>query len=237
MQMFFEIKDVRVRYEGAEVVKGVSMRLEEGEIVTLIGSNGAGKTTILRAISGLKAPWAGEIWFDGHRIDGRSAQSVVRMGIVQVPQGRGLFPYMSVAENLRVGAFLRKDKKAIAKDLEEVLLHFPRLRERARQQASTLSGGEQQMLAIACAIMCKPRLLLLDEPSMGLSPLMVTEIGKIIREINETGTTVLLVEQNSRLALKLAMRAYVLETGSVVVEGESGDLLHSEQVRRAYLGE
>ena len=235
--MFFEIKDVRVRYEGAEVVKGVSVHLEEGEIVTLIGSNGAGKTTILRAISGLKAAWAGEIWFDGHRVDGRSAQSIVKMGIVQVPQGRGLFPYMSVAENLRVGAFLRKDKKAIAKDLEEVLLHFPRLRERARQQASTLSGGEQQMLAIACAIMCKPRLLLLDEPSMGLSPLMVTEIGKIIREINQTGTTVLLVEQNSRLALKLAMRAYVLETGNIVVEGESGELLHSEQVRRAYLGE
>ena len=235
--MFFEIRDLKVRYEGAEVVKGVSLHLEEGEIVTLIGSNGAGKTTILRAVSGLKSASSGEIWFEGNRIDGRSAQSIVKMGIVQVPQGRGLFPYMSVAENLRVSAFLRKDKKAIAKDLEELLAHFPRLRERARQQASTLSGGEQQMLAIACAVMCKPRLLLLDEPSMGLSPLMVTEIGKVAREINETGTTVLLVEQNSRLALKLAKRAYVLETGNVVVEGPAADLMNSDHVRKAYLGE
>jgi branched-chain amino acid transport system ATP-binding protein len=237
MQMFFEIKDLKVRYEGAEVVKGVSLYLEQGEIVTLIGSNGAGKTTILRAISGLKAPSDGEIWFDENRVDGRNPQSIVKMGIVQVPQGRGLFPYMSVAENLRVGAFLRKDKKAIAKDLAEILVHFPRLKERARQQASTLSGGEQQMLAIATAIMCKPRLLLLDEPSMGLSPLMVAEIAKIVREINAAGTTVLLVEQNSRLALKLAVRAYVLETGNIVVEGQSQELLHSEHVRKAYLGE
>ncbi len=155
-----------------------------------------------------------------------------------MPQGRGLFPYMSVAENLRVGAFLRKDKKAVAQDREVVLQHFPRLKERLRQQASTMSGGEQQMLAIACAIMCKPRLLLLDEPSMGLSPLMVTEIGRIVREINEDlGTTVLLVEQNSRLALKLAQRAYVLETGSIVIEGQAEELMHSEHVRRAYLGE
>jgi branched-chain amino acid transport system ATP-binding protein len=237
MQMFFEIKDLKVRYEGAEVVKGVSLYLEQGEIVTLIGSNGAGKTTILRAISGLKAPSDGEIWFDENRVDGRNPQSIVKMGIVQVPQGRGLFPYMSVAENLRVGAFLRKDKKAITKDLAEILVHFPRLKERARQEASTLSGGEQQMLAIATAIMCKPRLLLLDEPSMGLSPLMVAEIAKIVREINATGTTVLLVEQNSRLALKLAVRAYVLETGNIVVEGQSQELLHSEHVRKAYLGE
>jgi branched-chain amino acid transport system ATP-binding protein len=235
--MLFEIKDLRVRYEGAEVVKGISLHLGEGEIVTLIGSNGAGKTTVMRAISGLKAPAGGEIWFDGVRIDGRNPQSVAKMGIVQVPQGRGLFPYMSVSEHLKLGAYLRKDKKAVAKDLEEVLAHFPRLKERARQQASTLSGGEQQMLAIASAVMGKPRLLLLDEPSMGLSPLMVTEIGKIVREINDTGTTVLLVEQNSRLALKLATRAYVLETGSIVVEGDAVDLLHSEHVRKAYLGE
>jgi branched-chain amino acid transport system ATP-binding protein len=235
--MFFEVKDLRVRYEGAEVVQGVSLHLEEGEIVTLIGSNGAGKTTILRAISGLKAPSRGEIWFDGARIDGRSPQSIVKMGIVQVPQGRGLFPYMSVAEHLKLGAFLRKDKKEIAHDLAEILVHFPRLKERARQQASTLSGGEQQMLAIAAAIMGSPRVLLLDEPSMGLSPLMVTEIGKIVREINEIGTTVLLVEQNSRLALKLAKRAYVLETGNIVVQGAAEELMHSEHVRRAYLGE
>ncbi|MCE5255200.1 MAG: ABC transporter ATP-binding protein [Actinomycetia bacterium] len=235
--MFFEIKNLRVRYEGAEVVKGVSLHLEEGEIVTLIGSNGAGKTTILRAVSGLKAPSAGEIWFEGTRVDGRNAQSIVKLGIVQVPQGRGLFPYMSVAENLKLGAFLRKDRRAVQKDLADVLVHFPRLKERARQQASTLSGGEQQMLAIAAAVMCRPRLLLLDEPSMGLSPLMVSEIGKIVREINATGTTVLLVEQNSRLALKLATRAYVLETGNIVVEGAADELMHSEHVRKAYLGE
>jgi branched-chain amino acid transport system ATP-binding protein len=235
--MFFEVKDLRVRYEGAEVVQGVSLGVEQGEIATLIGNNGAGKTTILRAISGLKAPTSGEIWFDGVRIDARSPQSIVKMGIVQVPQGRGLFPYMSVAENLKLGAFLRKDRRAVQKDLAELLVHFPRLKERARQQASTLSGGEQQMLAIAAAVMCSPRLLLLDEPSMGLSPLMVTEIGRIVREINETGTTVLLVEQNSRLALKLATKAYVLETGKVVVEGPADELMHSEHVRKAYLGE
>ena len=235
--MLLEIRDLAVRYEGAEVVKGVSLNLDQGEIVTLIGSNGAGKSTILRTISGLKSATRGEIWFDGARVDGRSPQSIVKLGIVQVPQGRGLFPYMSVAENLKLGAYLRKDRKGVAQDLEEILQHFPRLRERARQQASTLSGGEQQMLAIATAVMCKPRVLLLDEPSMGLSPLMVTEIGKIVREINATGTTVLLVEQNSRLALKLAMRAYVLETGNIVVEGAAGELLHSEHVRKAYLGE
>ena len=235
--MFFEVKDLHVRYEGAEVVQGVSLSLDQGGIVTLIGSNGAGKTTILRAISGLKSPTGGEIWFDGVRIDGRSPQSIVKMGLIQVPQGRGLFPYMSVAENLRLGAFLRKDRKAVQKDLVEILAHFPRLKERARQQASTLSGGEQQMLAIAAAVMGKPRLLLLDEPSMGLSPLMVQEIGKIVLEINEAGTTVLLVEQNSRLALKLATWAYVLETGSIVVEGAATELMHSEHVRKAYLGE
>ncbi len=235
--MWLELKDLAVRYEGAEVVKGVSLHLEPGEIVTLIGSNGAGKSTILRAISGLKAPARGEIWFDGARVDGEKPQSIVKRGIIQVPQDRGLFPYMSVAENLKIGAYLRKDRKETAKDLEEILVHFPRLRERARQQASTLSGGEQQMLAIATGVMCRPRVLLLDEPSMGLSPLMVTEIAKIIREINETGTAILLVEQNSRLALKLATRAYVLETGNVVVEGLASELLHSEHVRKAYLGE
>ena len=234
--MWLEIRDLAVRYEGAEVVKGVSMHLDPGEIVTLIGSNGAGKSTILRTISGLKAPARGEILFDGSRIDNQKPQAIVRMGVVQVPQDRGLFPYMSVAENLKVGAYLRKDRKATAKDLEEILAHFPRLRERARQQASTLSGGEQQMLAIATAVMCRPRVLLLDEPSMGLSPLMVSEIAKIIREINETGTAVLLVEQNSRLALRLATRAYVLETGSIVLHGSADELLHSEHVREAYLG-
>jgi len=235
--MFFEVKDLRVSYEGAQVVKGVSLHLEQGEIVTLIGSNGAGKTTILRAISGLKAPAGGEIWFEGTRIDGRSPQSIVKLGIAQVPEGRGLFPYLTVAENLRLGAFLRKDRAQVREDLEKILTRFPRLRERARQQASTLSGGEQQMLAIASALMSRPRLLLLDEPSMGLSPLMVTEIARAVREINETGTTILLVEQNSRIALKLATRAYVLETGMVVLEGSTEELMHSEHVRKAYLGE
>ena len=235
--MWLEIRDLAMRYDGAEVVKGVSMHLEQGEIVTLIGRNGAGKSTILRALSGLKAPTRGEIWFEGKRVDGQRPQAIVKMGIVQVPQDRGLFPYMTVAENLRVGAYLRKDRKATAKDLDEILKHFPRLKERARQQASTFSGGEQQMLAIATAIMCRPKVLLLDEPSMGLSPLMVTEIAKIVREINETGTTVLLVEQNSRLALKLAMRAYVVETGEIVVEGAAEELMNSEHVRKAYLGE
>ncbi len=235
--MWLEVRDLVVRYEGAEVVKGVSLHLEPGEIVTLIGSNGAGKSTILRTLSGLKTPAAGEIWFEGVRIDGQRPQTIVKMGMVQVPQDRGLFPYMTVAENLKVGAYLRKDRKASARDLAEVLSHFPRLKERARQQASTLSGGEQQMLAIATALMCQPRLLLLDEPSMGLSPLMVGEIAKIIREIHEAGTSVLLVEQNSRLALKLASRAYVLETGKIVIEGSAEELLHSEHVRKAYLGE
>jgi branched-chain amino acid transport system ATP-binding protein len=234
--MLFEIKDLKVRYEGAEVIKGISLNLELGEIVTLIGSNGAGKTTALRTISGLKAPFAGEIWFEGKRIDSRLPQDIVKMGITQVPQGRGLFPYMSVAENLKLGAYLRKDKDAILKDLEGVLEHFPRLKERSRQQAGTLSGGEQQMLAIATALMSKPRLLLLDEPSTGLSPIMVKEIGKIIVDINKGGTTILLVEQNARLALKLASRGYVMETGVIVLSGAAQELQYSEHVKKAYLG-
>lgn len=235
--MLFEIKDLKVRYEGAEVIKGISLNLESGEIVTLIGSNGAGKTTALRTISGLKAPFAGEIWFDGKRIDSYLPQDIVKMGITQVPQGRGLFPYMSVSENLRLGAFLRKDKDKIKKDLTDVLEHFPRLNERSRQQAGTLSGGEQQMLAIATALMSKPRLLLLDEPSSGLSPIMVQEIGKIVTDINKGGTTVLLVEQNARLALRLANRGYVMETGSIVLQGDAKELLKSEHVKKAYLGQ
>ncbi len=234
--MLFEIKDLKVRYEGAEVVKGISLNLEAGEIVTLIGSNGAGKTTTLRTISGLKEHFSGEIWFEGKRIDKRLPQDIVKMGITQVPQGRGLFPYMSVAENLKLGAYLRKDKDAVLKDLAGVLEHFPRLKERSRQQAGTLSGGEQQMLAIATALMSKPRLLLLDEPSTGLSPIMVSEIGKIIVDINKVGTTILLVEQNARLALKLAIRGYVMETGVIVLSGAAQELQYSEHVKKAYLG-
>jgi len=235
--MLFEIKDLKVHYEGAEVLKGISLELNEGEIVTLIGSNGAGKTTTLRTVSGLKMPTTGEIWFEGKRIDRMSPQDVVKIGIIHVPQGRELFPYMSVSENLKLGAFLRKDRDGINKDLEGLFEHFSVLKERRQQQAGTLSGGEQQMLAIACALMGKPRLLLLDEPSLGLSPLMVREIGRVVRDINQSGTSVLLVEQNARLALRLAHRGYVLETGTIVLQGEAEKLLRSEHVKKAYLGQ
>jgi branched-chain amino acid transport system ATP-binding protein len=235
--MLFEIKDLRVNYGGAEALKGISLELEDGEIVTLIGSNGAGKTTTLKTISGLKSPTSGEIRFEGKRIDKMSPQNVVRIGIIHVPQGRELFPYMSVLENLKLGAFLRRDKGKIKKNLENLLEYFPRLKERSRQQAGTLSGGEQQMLAIACALMGNSRLLLLDEPSSGLSPIMVKEIGKIVSEINQRGTNILLVEQNARLALRLSHRGYVLETGQLVLQGKSKDLLDDERVKKSYLGQ
>jgi branched-chain amino acid transport system ATP-binding protein len=234
--MLFEIKDLKVSYGGAEIVKGISLNLEQGEIVTLIGSNGAGKTTTLRTISGLKSVQGGEIWFDGKRIHGLAPKAIVQIGIIQVPHGRNLFPYMAVSENLRLGAYLRKDRDKINRDLDSLLQHFPRLKERSRQQAGTLSGGEQQMLAIACALMGSPRLLLLDEPSTGLSPIMVKEIGKIIRDINKSGTSILLVEQNARFALGLAHKGYVMETGNIVLEGRAEELINSDHVRRAYLG-
>jgi len=234
--MLFEIKDLKVSYGGAEALKGISLDVEEGEIVTLIGSNGAGKTTTLRTISGLERPTSGEIWFEGRRIERISPQDIVKAGIIHVPQGRELFPYMSVLENLKLGAFLQRDRGKIKKDLENLLEYFPRLKERSRQQAGTLSGGEQQMLAIACALMGNSRLLLLDEPSSGLSPIMVKEIGKIVSDINQRGTSILLVEQNARLALGLAHRGYVLETGTIVVQGSAKELLRSEHVKKAYLG-
>jgi branched-chain amino acid transport system ATP-binding protein len=234
--MLLEIKDLVVKYEGAKILRSISFSVKEGEIVTLVGSNGAGKTTVLRTISGLKAPLSGEIRFQGRRIEGLRPQEIVRIGVVHVPQGRQLFPYMSVSENLRLGAFLRKGRDKINKDLDVLLTHFPILRKRSRQQACTLSGGEQQMLAIACGLMAEPKILLLDEPSLGLSPLMVSEIGKIVLEINQNGTSVLLVEQNARLALSLAHRSYVLETGSIMLEGYADELAHSEYVRKAYLG-
>jgi len=234
--MLFDIKDLKVSYGGAEALKGISLEVEEGEIVTLIGSNGAGKTTTLRTISGLERPTSGEIWFEGRRIDQISPQDIVRAGIIHVPQGRELFPFMSVSENLKLGAFLQRDRVKIKKDLGNLLEYFPRLKERSRQQAGTLSGGEQQMLAIACALMGNSRLLLLDEPSSGLSPIMVKEIGKIVLDINQRGTSILLVEQNARLALGLAHRGYVLETGAIVVQGSAKELLRSEHVKKAYLG-
>ena len=235
--MLLEIKNLWVHYAAAEVLKDVSFEVEEGSIVTFLGNNGAGKTTTLRAICGLKAPSAGEIWFDGKRIDGDLPQNIVKQGIGLVPEGRELFPYMTVSENLRLGAFLRKDRQQIVRDLEEIFIHFPVLKERNKQQARTLSGGEQQMLAIARALMGSPKLLLLDEPSLGLSPMNVRVIGEIVRDINQRGVTVTLVEQNARLALGVAQEGYVLETGSIVLHGEAKDLMNNDQVRRAYLGQ
>jgi branched-chain amino acid transport system ATP-binding protein len=235
--MLLEITDLRVRYGGAEVLNGISLNVEEGEIVTIIGSNGAGKTTTLRTISGLKRPVTGEILFQGKRIHGTSAQDIVKMGIGHVPQGRNLFPYMGVLENIRLGAYLQNDKNQIKQSLERIFQTFPVLKARKSQQAGTLSGGEQQMLAIARALMGNPTLLLLDEPSIGLAPIVVREIGKIAVEINQRGTSILLVEQNARLALRLAHRGYVLETGSVVLQGKCEDLLTDERVKRAYLGQ
>jgi branched-chain amino acid transport system ATP-binding protein len=234
--MLLEIKNLWVRYEGAEVLKGISCEVEEGTIVTFLGSNGAGKTTTLRAICGLKAPDSGEIWFNGKRIDGNSPQNIIKQGIGHVLEGRALFPYMTVLENLKVGAFLQKDREQVARNLKEIFVHFPILKERQQQPARTLSGGEQQMLTIARALMGSPKLLLLDEPSLGLSPMLVREIGKIVREIHQRGVSVLLVEQNARLALGVAQRCYVLETGSIALCGETKDLLKSDQIRKAYLG-
>ncbi len=234
--MLLEIKDLWVRYEGAEVLKGISCAVEEGTIVTFLGSNGAGKSTTIRAICGLKAPDAGEIWFNGERIDGIHPQNIIKKGIGHVLEGRALFPYMTVLENLKVGAFLQKDSRRIGKSLEEIYAHFPILKQRQQQQARTLSGGEQQMLAIARALMGKPRLLLLDEPTLGLSPMMVSQIGKIVREIHQRGVSVILVEQNARLALSVAHQCYVFETGSIALCGATRELLNNDKIRQCYLG-
>jgi branched-chain amino acid transport system ATP-binding protein len=235
-KMLFEIKNIKVQYAGAVIIKKISILVEEKQIVTLIGSNGAGKTTTLRAISGLKDLTAGTIFFKGERIDTLQSQEIVKLGIVQVPEGRGLFPYMTVLENLKLGAFIKTDKKKTENRLEWIYERFPKLKSRTAQIASTMSGGEQQMLSIACALMAEPKLLLLDEPSTGLSPLMVKEIGKIVRDINKAGTAVLIVEQNAQLALSLAQKGYVMETGSIVQEGEATALLKSDYIRKAYLG-
>lgn len=234
--MMLEVKGLRVHYGGVEALKGVSLGLEQGEIICLVGSNGAGKSTTLRTISGLIMPTSGEILFKKRRIDSSRPQDIVRLGIGHVPEGRNAFPYMTVLENLRLGAFLRRDKGSTERDLNQLFEHFPVLRERRRQQARTLSGGEQQMLVIARALMGRPELLLMDEPSLGLAPVVVQEIGLIIQDINRRGTSILLVEQNARLALRIAHRGYVIETGSIVLEGKGTELLHSEHVKRAYLG-
>lgn len=234
--MLLEVKNLWVNYGGSDILKGISFEVEEGSIVTFLGNNGAGKTTTLRTISGLKTPASGEIWFAGKRIDGKLPQDIIKQGIGHVLEGRALFPYMNVLENLMVGAFLQKNRKQMDGDLEEIFSHFPILKERRGQQARTLSGGEQQMLVIARALMGKPKLLLLDEPSLGLSPMMVREMGKIIREIHERGVSVLLVEQNARLALGIAQKGYVLETGEIALSGEAKTLVNNPQVKKAYLG-
>ena len=234
--MLLDIKDLWCHYGGAEVLKGITISVPDGKIVTIIGANGAGKTTTMRAISGLKRPTSGVITWRDERIDVLSPQEVVRRGIVQVPEGRQLFPFMSVLDNLKVGAYLQKDKERVRRNLEDVFAHFPVLSQRKGQKANTLSGGEQQMLAIGRALMADPKLLLLDEPSLGLSPMNVLEIGKIVRSINERGIGVVLVEQNARLALGVAHSAYVLETGSVVLAGEAKELAKSDHIRKAYLG-
>lgn len=231
-----EVKDVHTYYGNIQALKGVSLRVNEGEVVTLIGSNGAGKTTTLRTIQGLLRPRQGSLLFEGSSLESLSTQAIVRLGISQSPEGRLIFPRMTVLENLEMGAFSRRDL-GIKSDKERVLNLFPRLRERINQKGGTLSGGEQQMLAIARALMARPRLLLLDEPSMGLAPMLVTQIFSIIRDINAQGTTILLVEQNARMALTVAHRGYVLQTGQVVVQGSATDLQSNEMVRKAYLGE
>lgn len=234
--MLLELRDIHVHYNKVAALKGVSMGVPAGGIVTIIGANGAGKSTTLRSISGLVRLSQGEIHFDGERIDRLSPDKIVARGIAHVPEGRRIFPGLTVEENLRTGAYLRKDKAGIEADLEQVFRHFPRLKERRTQWARTLSGGEQQMVAIGRALMSKPRLLLLDEPSMGLSPVMVQEIAGIVVEIAERGVPVVLVEQNAELALRLAKFAYVLETGNVALEGPARELHESDHVRRAYLG-
>ena len=231
-----EIRDLCVSYGAIRALHGVSLRVARGEIVTLIGSNGAGKTTTLRALSGLVRASAGSIALEGRAIDRLAPHEMVRLGMAHCPEGRGVFPNMSVAENIELGAYVRKDHAEIARDRERVLTLFPRLRERIAQVAGTLSGGEQQMLAIARAMMARPRLLLLDEPSLGLAPQIVQVIFRIIREINASGTTILLVEQNAHMALKVATRAYVLEVGRIVMEGPAAELAASDAVRKAYLG-
>lgn len=234
--MMFSIKNIDVYYGAIHALKDVSLEVNQGEIVTLIGSNGAGKTSTLRAISGLVPISNGSINFFGEEIDKIKATNIVKLGISHVPEGRRIFPDMSVKENLELGAFLRNDKDEIKKDIEKMFDTFPILRQRSTQVAGTLSGGEQQMLTMSRALMARPKLLLLDEPSMGLAPVIVQDIFRIIKEINATGTTILLVEQNANMALSIASRAYILETGKVVMAGEAKELAKSDEVKKAYLG-
>ena len=234
--MMLKIENLEVAYGNIKAIKGISLEVNQGEIVTLIGSNGAGKSTTLRAISGILKPKSGSITFNGERIDGVEGHDIVAKGICQSPEGRRIFPKMSVDENLDLGAFLRNDKAGIVADRERVLELFPRLRERIDQKAGTMSGGEQQMLAVGRALMGSPKLLLLDEPSMGLAPVLVDMIFETIEKINKQGTTILLVEQNALAALNVADRAYVLESGSIKMSGKAKDLISNDEVTKAYLG-
>jgi branched-chain amino acid transport system ATP-binding protein len=231
-----EVRDLQVYYGTVEAVKGVSFHLDAGEMISLIGANGAGKSTILRALTGLVQPSAGTITFDNISLVGLSPHQIIRMGIGHVPEGRRLFPKMTVLENLKMGAYLQRRKADVAATLERIYEHFPILKERGQQRAGSLSGGEQQMLATARALMNRPRLLMLDEPSIGLSPIMTAEVGKIVQQINAMGVSIILVEQNAMLALTIAQRSYVLETGHIVMQGKAQDLLQDEGVKKAYLG-
>jgi branched-chain amino acid transport system ATP-binding protein len=231
-----ELQDLNVYYGAIHALKNVNFKVNQSEVVTLIGANGAGKTTTLRTISGLKKPTSGSVVLDGKDITATSTQDRVKMGISHSPEGRRVFPTMTVLENLELGAYLRRDRAEIAKDLKMVYEHFPILADRKKQSAGTLSGGEQQMLAIGRALMSRPKILFLDEPSMGLAPILVKEIFNTLKDINSQGTTLLLVEQNANMALKIANRAYVLETGSIVMEGSAQELANDPRVKKAYLG-
>ena len=232
-----EVKDIEVFYGVIQAIKGISFEVNEGEVIALIGANGAGKTTTLQTITGLVSPKKGQILFEGQDITRVPAHKIVSMGMAHVPEGRRVFAQLSVLDNLKLGAFTRKDKEEIEETLIRVYKRFPRLEERKNQIAGTLSGGEQQMLAMGRALMSHPKIILMDEPSMGLSPIMVNEIFDIIRSVSESGTTVLLVEQNAKKALSIADRAYVLETGKIVLEGKAKDLLEDDSIKKAYLGE
>ena len=236
MSKILSIKDLQIRYGGIEAVKGISFDVEEGKIVTLIGANGAGKSSTLRTISGLVKPAAGSINFMGEELVGKDQAAIVKTGVTLVPEGRRIFPDLTVLENLKAGAYLRKDKAGIAKDLEWVYELFPRLKERHWQLGGTLSGGEQQMLAVGRALMAKPRLMMMDEPSLGLAPLVVKGIFDIIEEINKQGVTILLIEQNANMALQVADDAYVMETGKITKSGTGVELLNDESIKEAYLG-
>ncbi len=236
-EAMLSVDDIHVYYGNIAAVKGISLTVYPGEIVTLIGGNGAGKSTTMRTISGLLRPKRGEVHFEGKRVSGLKGHEVAQRGIAQSPEGRRIFPRMTVTENLELGAFLRSDKAEILADMENVFELFPRLKERLTQKSGTLSGGEQQMLAMGRALMARPRLLLLDEPSMGLAPVLVEQVFETITKVNEQGTTVLLVEQNALVALNIANHAYVLETGLITLEGPANELANNDEVRKAYLGE